>query len=383
MIPGGPPDGIVRIHTSDMAIFMAREKRNDLPCAVSPNKPVLGFDLRFHSSYEVAVPLRALAGNGNLLTVLFRVTPVAHPDEPVFFRQRINVPPIEENASGDAYLQGAFDIGQGDYQVDWLMRDRMGRVCSSFWEVNAHLRGGDKTIRLNIEPSRIRQSELEQFKEEPPVVRSAAGGGLRVKLLVNFAPQNQHAATLQPMDTSALLAILRTISREPRIRKFSVVAFNLHEQRVLYREDNVDRINFPALGASLDTLQLGTIDLQRLSEKHGETEFLADLIRRELCSADGLDACVIAGPKAMLSRGVSEEELSSLGDLDFPVYYMNYNLYPHRIPWRDTIGNAVKFLGGKEYTISRPRDLWNAVTEVVSQIEKNKQERQVVASSSE
>ena len=174
MIPGGPPDGIVRIHTSDMAIFMAREKRNDLPCAVSPNKPVLGFDLRFHSSYEVAVPLRALAGNGNLLTVLFQVTPVAHPDEPVFFRQRINVPPIEENASGDAYLQGAFDIGQGDYQVDWLMRDRMGRVCSSFWEVNAHLRGGDKTIRLNIEPSRIRQSELEQFKEEPPVVRSAA-----------------------------------------------------------------------------------------------------------------------------------------------------------------------------------------------------------------
>ena len=53
---------------------------------------------------------------------------------------------------------------------------------------------------------------------------------------------------LQPLDTSALTAILRNISRDPRIGKFTVVAFNLQEHRVVYRQDNAEKIDFPALG---------------------------------------------------------------------------------------------------------------------------------------
>ena len=383
LLTGSGPDNRVRPQTTDLAIFVAGRQREDLPCVVSPNKPVLGFDLRLHTSYEIAVPLEALAGHGNTLGILFRVIPQNEQAKPVYFSQRIRVPSIEEDAGGTAYLEGGFDVGEGRYRVEWLMRDQGGRVCSSFWKVNAHLSRRDSQIHLNIAPWEVQQIQLEQFADEPPVVRTDGPDSLRVKILVNFAPQNPRSATLQPTDTSALVAILRTLSRESRISKFSVVAFNLHERRVLYRADSVDRIDFPALGSSLETLDLGTIDLQRLKDKNGETSFLANLIQREIASADHPDALIIAGPKVMLDRKIPERTLAALGQLSYPVFYMNYNLDPYENPWRDTVGEAVKFLNGQEYTITAPRDLWIAVRRMVTEIERIKQTRREKAARSE
>ena len=123
-------------------------------------------------------------------------------------------------------------------------------------------------------------------------------------MLVNFAPQKADSAVLQPLDVKALVSILRSITREPRIGKFSMVAFNLQEQRVIFRQDDTSRIDFPALGEALDSLNLGTVDIRRLSQKHGETQFLADLIRREAGGDSQPDALVFAGPKAMLDQNV-------------------------------------------------------------------------------
>ncbi len=383
-LTGSGPGTAVRIFNTDMAVLEAGEPRKDLPCSVINNKPVLGFDLRHHAGYEVSVPLRELAGSENLLTILFRVSTEDHRDEPLYFTQRIRVPVIEEDAKGDAFLQGTFDVGEGKYHVDWLMRDRAERVCSSYWDMEAVLPPKDKEIGLVMAAGSIQPADREQFKEEPPVMRKQDEPPLNIKVLINFAPQNSHSATLQPLDTSALVSILRSIAREPRIGKFTVIAFNLQEQKVVYRAENAERIDFPALGESLSALNLGTVDLKRLSQKHGDTEFLTDLIRREITSAsDTIDAVVFAGPKAMLEENVPQESLKEIGSLNYPVFYMNYNLYPQAVPWNDSIGKAVKFLKGYEYTISRPRDLWFAVSEMVTRIVKLKHVRRAGATPSE
>jgi hypothetical protein len=382
IMKGSGSGGMVRIHNTDLAVLEAQDPRKDLPCAVTWNKPVLGFDLRFHSSYEVGIPLRDMAGKENLLTILFRVSPQNPPGEKLYFMQRVRVPEIEDAAKGDAFLQGGFDIGEGSYKVDWLMRDRAERVCSAYWEIEASLPEKDKEIGLVMPTGAVAEQEFEQFKEEPPVVRSSGRNSLNVKVLMNFAPQNARAATLQPFDTSALVSILRTISRESRIGKFSLVAFNLHEQRVIHRQDKVSRIDFPALGSSLETLNLGTIDLKRLAEEDGEVRFLSQLLQQELKGDSAPDAVIFAGPKALLEKSVAREELEAL-EVSFPLFYMNYNLYPRATPWRDAIGNAVKFFKGVEYTITRPRDLWYAVTEMVSRVAKLKEERQLSHSSTE
>ena len=113
--------------------------RKDLPCDVVPTNPQLGFDLRFHTGYDIVVPMRDLAGTENLLTILFRVTEQRDGTAPDYFSQKIKVPFIDEDSKGDAYMYGAFDVGEGKYHVDWLMRDRTERVCSSGWDFEAAL----------------------------------------------------------------------------------------------------------------------------------------------------------------------------------------------------------------------------------------------------
>ncbi len=377
LMAGSGPNSHVNVFNTDLAVLETGEVRKDLPCTVTPSKPTLGFDLRFHAGYEVTIPLREMSGSENLLSIIFRVEPQDHRDQPVYFVQRVRVPSIEEDAKGEAFLQGAFDVGDGQYHVDWLMRDRSERVCSSYWDSEAVLEAKDRGMALTIARGTILPSNPEQFKAEPPVERVANEPSLNVKVLVNFAPQNSGSAALQPVDTSALVSILRTSARDPHIGKFTLVAFNMQEQKVLYRQEHADGINFPALGAAVNGLNLGTIDLKQLSDRHGDTEFLTDLVRKEVTPGpqNHPDALIFAGPKVLLDENVPQDTLKETGDVDFPVFYVNYNLNPQAVPWKDAISHTVKFFRGTEYTISRPRDLWFAVSEMVSRIVKSRNGR--------
>lgn len=359
-----------RLFGTDMSVLEAGETRQDLPCKVEDVKPVLGFDLKFHAGFDVTFPMRELAGSENLLTIVFRVTPDSDPKASRYFIQRLKVPEIEEDAKGDAVLHGGFDLGEGKYHVDWLMRDRAERVCATSWNLEAELPAKDKEISLSQSAAAVLPMELEQFGEEPPVKREGESGLLHVKVMVNFAPQRSHSATLQPVDTSALVSILRTISRDPRIGKFSLVAFNMQDQKVIHRQDLCERIDFPKIGESLGDLKLGTVNLQKLQAKDSETEFLSELLQKELGGEQHFDALIFAGPKVLLDHNVPQEALKLVGQVDYPVFYLNYNLHPQQIPWRDSIGHAVKFFRGMEYTISRPRDLWFSVNEMVGKIGK-------------
>jgi hypothetical protein len=369
---GDGPGDVVRLFSTDAAILESQEPKKDLPCTVTPVKPVLGFDLKFHAGYEVSLPLKELSGDGNQLTIVFRAAPAGQPEQAVYLSHRFQVPAIEEEARGDAYLQGAFDVGEGKYHVDWLMRDRSEHVCSSYWDVEAVLAARDKLVEPDLAPGAVRAADHEPFRQEPPVERAQSEAPLNVKVLVNFAPQNALAATLQPLDLNALVSILRGIARDPRIGTFSIVAFNMMEQKVLYRQENSPQIDFPGLGAALGKLNLGTVDIKRLSQKRGDTDFLAGLIAREMKSGAGADAVIIAGPKVMVEAAIPPESLKDLGEVGTPLFYMNYNLNPQANPWRDAIGNAVKVLKGAEYTITKPRDLFTAWAEIMGRVVKLK-----------
>src|SRR5262249_42476486 len=150
LMPGSAPGSPVHLFSSDAAILEAGESRKDIPCTLTPIKPLLGFDMKFHAGYDVSVPLRELAGSDNHLTMVFRVYPENKPDEPAYFSQRWSVPSIEEDAGGNAQLTGTFDVGEGKYHVDWLMRDRSERVCSHSWDSEATLPPKDKQMALDI-----------------------------------------------------------------------------------------------------------------------------------------------------------------------------------------------------------------------------------------
>jgi hypothetical protein len=361
----------VTLLPGDAAVLEMEEAKKDLPCTVTSIKPVMGFDMRFHSGFEVTLPLKELAGSGQILTIVFSVTPDSSKDAPRYFSQKFNVPELPDDAGGRTRLQGGFDVGEGAYHVRWLMRDRLERICSSSWDINATLVGKDQEIHTTITPNAVEASDVEYFKPEPPVTRSADGDPLKVKILINYAPQQSAAAAMAPVDVSALTSILRSIAREPRIMKFSIVAFNMNEQRVVYRGENLDQINFPDLGKALSSLKLGMVDYKHLVDPHSPTEFLTHLVQEELAGKPA-DAVIFAGPKVMLDESVTQDNLKDISGLTYPVFYMNYNLSPQETPWRDSIGTVVKRLRGFEYTIARPRDLWTAWTDIMARIVKMK-----------
>jgi hypothetical protein len=366
----------VTLMPSDLAILEAGEERKDLPCTVNDRKAELGFDLRFHSGFDVTIPLRELAGDGERLTVVFRAFSLQDRTRPSYFVQHFQVPTVDEDAKGDAILQGTLDVGEGNYHVDWLMRDRAERLCSTSWEVQASLSPKDKPMPLFIAPNQIAETSSQAFLEEA----SAAGShpsedNLSVKLLVNFAPQRADSAALQRSDTDALVSILKEIEHDPHVAHISLVAFNMGEARVFYRQEAAEQIDLPALGKALQEVRLGTVDIQRLGQKHSETDFLENLITTEVGSATHPDAVIFAGPKAMLSADVPQEDLRRIGEIECPVFYMNYNLTPQAVPWKDSISHAIRTFKGTEYTISRPRDLWFSTTEMVSRIVRRKREK--------
>jgi hypothetical protein len=384
LMPPSTPGGEVRLFTSDSAVLESTENRKDLPCTVTPAKPTLGFDMKFHAGYDVQTPLKELAGTENQLTMVFRVTPDGHADTPVYFKQHYSVPAIDDNAGGSANLQGGVELGEGKYHIDWLMRDRQERVCSFHWDAEASIPQKDRPMTVDIAPGAVQPLDSELFKEEAPVQREKAATPLNVKVMVNFAPQDSASSTLQPFDTVALVSILRSIARDPHVGSFSVVAYNMQEQRIIYRQQDAAQIDFPALGHALTSLNLGTVDLKRLSQKHGDSDFLSKLISAEVKEEKRApDAVIFAGPKIMLDDGLSTETLRQLGDVKFPVFYMNYNLNPQANPWRDAIGSAVKALKGAEFTIARPRDLFFSWADIVGRIVKSKFGRTGITSSSQ
>jgi hypothetical protein len=150
LISATGPGGQAGVFPIDEPVFGSRESRKDLPCTVATVKPVLGFDLRFHTEYTVSVPMQAVSGHANRLTLVFRVAPENTHGQPVYFFQTLRIPAFAESPGGEASLDGRFDLGEGNYQVDWLLRDRSQKICSGSWDLSANLSAKDRGLTLDL-----------------------------------------------------------------------------------------------------------------------------------------------------------------------------------------------------------------------------------------
>ncbi len=360
------PGGSGRLFPSDAAVLDLREVRDTLPCVVKPVRPELGFDLAFHTGYEVHMRLRDLAGPAtSVVTAIFRVTPDSNPDHPVYFEQKWRVPPIPEDAAGSTSLEGAFDIGEGAYQVDWLMRDRHERVCSAFWRISSRMPARESFGVAGLNPGSVVSTGADLYSE-PEISRSDIGQGLSVAILLNVAPSRPDSTVLSPADSDALLAILRGIGRDSRIGRFSVTAFNFDVRRVIFQKENVRETDFPSLKKAMGALKLGTVSIGQLAEKNAEARFLVQLAAEQI-QGSRPDAMIFVGPKTPDETAIDRDLLNQLGEVSCPVFYLTYTT-EHSNVWRDLIGSAVKYWRGREFSISRPVDLVSAWSKIMSQL---------------
>ena len=188
----------------ELAELAAREPHAELPCQVSPEKPSLGFDLRFHSDYHVTVPFKALAEAGGWLKMAARVTPSAETERPAYLVQRFAIPGVAMEGRGDVVLAAGFDLGPGRYRVDWIMSDARERVCLSHWDLEAKPARAD--LPLILAPNQIvsRPDQGTQPEQDPNQSLQ------KVKILpLNLSPGKPQESILPSEETAAFCSILR------------------------------------------------------------------------------------------------------------------------------------------------------------------------------
>jgi hypothetical protein len=360
-----------QLQSDDMAVLASRQRRADFSCQVTPYRPSLGFDLRFHADYRVKLPIGVLADIGPWLQVVMRVTPAANGEKPVYLSHRYPVSDVPLQTKGEGEFTGGFDLGPGHYQVDWMMRDSRGRVCSSHWKLEGMLPGGQQDLPLTLGPS-LAAARLENpFDEEPPIERTTTGQ-LHVKILLNLSPVGAQESVLRSGDAAVLLSMLRSIAREPRVGRFTLLAFNLREQKIVDRQENAGKIDFGQLGRALQSRTAGTLDYHLLQDPLSETHFTTKLLTEQLgAAADSPDAIIIIGPKVTLEKRVPLDLLKQAGTAACPIFYLNYIPNPFDDPWRDTIGSAVKaYRNAVTHDILAPRDLGSAMRDILARIGK-------------
>jgi len=279
----------------DMAVLASRGARADLSCHVVSDKPGLGFDLRFHSEFRAVVPTKVLADAG-WLQVVMRVTPTAESENPVYLVHRFAIRDIPLGTNREATLTSGFSLGLGRYRVDWMMKDDRERVCSSHWNLEAKPGRGQRDLPLTLGPNMVAGWE----EDAPPVKRDPAQ--LRqVKILLNLSPAKPEESTLKARDLMVLLSMLSSITHEPGVDCITLVAFNLREQKLVYRQDAADRIDFAALVKAAQSPSAGTIDYRLLQDPRSETRFVTRLLTDQLgAQNESPDAIVIAGLKVLL-----------------------------------------------------------------------------------
>jgi hypothetical protein len=307
-----------------------------------------------------------MARKGNLLTAIFRVTPENRPQDAVYFSQNWKIPPMILENRGEAELRGTFRLGEGTYQVDWLLRDREERFCSARWRVAARRHGKDRQVELRLPPGTAEPELKDLFTPESPVPRNSEHP-LRALVLLHVAPRLATATALPTSETEALISILRSVAREPLLGSYSIAAFNLGKREVLFRQNDVPQIDFPGLGDALARMNLGTIEVKKLLERDTEAHFLSALIS-EQTAGNPPDALIFIGPHTTIDLVTREGSVKELIAPSYPTFYLSYNPDPTGNPWRDLIGSAIKLWKGFEYTIERPRDVQAAWSQVMARL---------------
>jgi hypothetical protein len=333
----------------------------ELPCQVVPEKPEVGFDLRFHGVYRVIVPLKTLAGAGGGMGVTMTITPEMHSEKAARFTRWLAAPEVPTATKGDAQFVDGVELGAGRFHVDWTMRDSGGRVCSARWEWEAELGRKQRDFPLTLKPDTVEKQTGDD---------TGATNPRRVKVLLNLSPVKPWHSILEPHDSAVLFSILRGLAGEPGVTYSGLLAFNLREQRVVYRAENNESIDLASLRNALRGPGAGTVSYRLLRKRSSETDFVTRLLVKELgAESNAPDAIVIIGPKVTLDMKVPLETLRRSGAARCPIFYLNYNPNPIDDPFRDTIGSALKaYKSATAYNIVFPHDLGAAVRDMLFRI---------------
>ncbi len=290
-----------------------RSPGHQLTCQVQHSSPVLNFAFRFEARFIVDCPLAQFEGRPSQVVSYIRVKPRG--SAPIVLGERFQLPAIPPKRSNDfrwsrfheqAEWSGVFTAGEGEYPVDLLVMDDRNRFYRTSWKERAVPHGKERMVKVAMTPNTAASASV-MFWSDNPEVREK---GPRIDVLLDAAPLFPRALSLRAWDRAFLMNSLSSLLRTLHPESVRLTAFNLDQQREIFREDNFSRHSFRKLFRSLQDLELGTVSYRNLAQA-GWSGLLSGLVTTEMQRQDPPEAIIFLGPSARILDKLPREMLSS------------------------------------------------------------------------
>jgi hypothetical protein len=354
---------------SALRAFQDSAPAQTLHCSVMPIHPQLNYGFRFQAGYVVTVPMKQFQGSGHRWRMITRITPEAD-HRPVYLMSAYALPPVP-TTKVEVEVGGGYLLGEGVYRVRHVLVDDAGRTCRKDWTVDVHLGRGESKVRVAMAPGTVLDFSLRGSRVPPASVQDDARP-MRLTILLHAAPSFPRRTRLRPSDILMLLSSVSSVLERVPTTNVRLVAFNLDQQRELYRKDGFRLTDLPAVADAMTHMELGLVDAKVLQNRRGHVETLAGLVNTELTDGTPSDAVVFLGPLSRFADKVPAETMERPADRpQFFFFQLAPTLHGGRrgnVPLiapdstlPDSIRHAVTRLGGKTMTIRSPGELAKAI----------------------
>jgi hypothetical protein len=348
-----------------MSRFEPRWDDRDLACSVTPFGPALNFSFRIQAGYIARVPMNQYFGPRHAWFILMRLTPEGGDGKPVFLAARTRLPDVPKTKV-EVEIGGGYLLGEGGYQVHWMMLDDLGRVCRHDWHIEAKLTRAERTAKVAMRPYTAAAFSLLGSPDEGRVRDDCAP--FSVTILLHAAPVFPRRTRLRANDRMLLVGSLAALLERLPARSVRLVVFNLDQQKELYRQDGFSLGAMDQVEQALNELELSAVDYRILQKPKGHLDLLADLINAEVHAGKPSDAVVFLGPSTRYEDKLPREALERPAAIPRFFYFQYRPLLRRVVPsTTDTITMAVSGLKGKTMIIRTPAEFARAIGQLEKQ----------------
>jgi hypothetical protein len=346
-----------------------RSPGDRLSCEVRHFNPALNFAFRFEARFIVDCPLAQFEGRASQVVSYIRVKPRG--SAPIVLGERFQLPEIPPKRSANfrwnrfhaqAEWSGVFALGEGEYPVDLLVMDDRNRFFRTSWKEKAAVHGKERMVKVAMTPNTAASASVLFWSDNPEVREK----GPRIDVFLDAAPLFPKATGLRAWDRAFLMNSLSSLLRTLHPEAARVTAFNLDQQREIFKDENFTRHSFRKLFRSLQDLELGTVSYRNLGPA-GWSELLTGLVTAETKREDRPEAMIFLGPSARILEKLPREMLSSCGTNGPPIFYFKFSATPGN-EFPDAIHHLTNTCHGTVFTLHNPGDFAEAITKVQRKI---------------
>jgi hypothetical protein len=350
----------------------APDPNHSLKCKAQTRSATLDFAFRFDAYFLLSCSMSQFQP-GARLSVYLRVRPDS--GAPVIMGKVYQVPSITPEVatrlpkSGlkkmTLQMSGAFALGEGRYRAEVLVTDSLERTFKNNWSLEVAPKGREREVPLIIPPHTVVPTMYVPWKENP----STKVAGLRLTILLHAVPMDPNSAKLYAWDRVFLMETLVSLLRQTPYHSIRFVAFNLDQQKEIYRNEHFEAKSLPSLEEVLQASEMATVSYRALQGK-GWSELLVRLTQEELNKKDPSDAVIFLGPTSHIQERMPKEITRTLEGGQPFFYFEYYPWFRRGGEFPDAIHFLTKDLHGTVFPIHTAPELADSIQKMLAQLKR-------------